>query len=63
MLAQISLTPTESKKMIAKAIANMCLVRKAAHEGMIVIQPSSSAYFIVEELTEKKRARIIGYVG
>jgi hypothetical protein len=54
MLAQISLTPTESKKLIAKAIANMPLVKKAAHEGMVAIHPSSSSYFIAEELTGKK---------
>jgi hypothetical protein len=51
MLAQITLTPTESKKLIAKAIANMEFIKKAATEGMIVLHPSSSTYFIVEEIT------------
>jgi len=54
MFAQITLTPTESKKLIAKAIANMTLVKNAAHEGMVVLHPSSSAYYIVEELTGKR---------
>jgi len=54
MLAQIVLTPAESKKLIAKAIANMDIVRQAATEGMIVLHPSSSTYFIVEELTGTK---------
>jgi len=54
MLAQIILTPTESKKLIAKAIANMDIVRQAATEGMVVLHPSSSTYFIVEELTGTK---------
>jgi hypothetical protein len=50
MLAQIILTPTESKKLIAKAVARMEIVKKAATDGMIVLHPSSSTYFIVEEL-------------
>jgi len=54
MLAQVVLTPTESKKLIAKAIARLDVVRQAATDGMIVIHPSSSTYFIVEELTGSK---------
>jgi hypothetical protein len=54
MLAQITLTPAESKKLIAKAIANIDTVKKAAKEGMIVLHPSSSTYFVVEEITGKK---------
>ncbi|MBA7626133.1 hypothetical protein ES703_33575 [subsurface metagenome] len=54
MLAQIILTPTESKKLIAKAIAKLDVVRQAATEGMVLMHPSSSTYFIVEELTGAK---------
>jgi hypothetical protein len=54
MLAQVVLTPTESKKLIAKAIARLDVVRQAATDGMIVIHPSSSTYFIFEELTGSK---------
>jgi hypothetical protein len=54
MLAQIILTPTESKKLIAKAVANMDIIKQAATEGMVVLHPSSSTYFIVEELTGTK---------
>lgn len=50
MRAQITLTPTESKKLIAKAVAKMEVVQRAAQEGVIAIHPSSSTYFIVEEL-------------
>jgi hypothetical protein len=50
MLGQIILTPTESKKLIAKAVAKMDIVTKAAKDGMVVLHPSSSTYFIVEEL-------------
>ena len=54
MLAQIILTPAESKKIIAKAVAKMEVVRMAAKGGMVVIHPSSSTYFIIEELTETR---------
>jgi hypothetical protein len=54
MLAQVVLTPAESKKLIAKAIAKLDVVQQAATDGMIVIHPSSSTYFIVEELTGAK---------
>jgi hypothetical protein len=51
MLAQVVLTTAESKKLIAKAIVKLDVVRQAAMDGMIVIHPSSSTYFIFEELT------------
>lgn len=54
MLAQVILTPTESKKLISKAIAKLDIVRKAAIEGMVLLHPSSSTYFIIEELTGEK---------
>jgi len=54
MLAQVNLTPTESKKLIAKAIASLDMVRQASTEGMILLHPSSSTYFIVEEITGVK---------
>jgi hypothetical protein len=54
MLAQIVLTPAESKRLIAKAISRMDTVRRAASEGIIVLHPSSSTYFIIEEITGNK---------
>ncbi len=54
MLAQIVLTPAESKKLIAKAISQMDAVKKAASGGIIVLHPSSSTYFIIEEITGDK---------
>lgn len=51
MLAQVVLTPTESKKLIAMAIAELDVVRKA---GTIILHPSSSTYFIVEAITGSK---------
>lgn len=54
MLAQVLLTPAESKKLIAKAIASMEEIRQATNKGLIVLHPSSSNYFIVEEITGVK---------
>ena len=54
MLAQVVLTPTESKTLIAKAIIKLDVVRQAATDGMIVIHPSSSTYFIFQELVGAK---------
>jgi hypothetical protein len=54
MLAQVVLTPAESKKLIAKAVTRLDVVRQAATKGMVVIHPSSSTYFIFEELIGEK---------
>ncbi len=51
MRAQVTLTPTESKKLIAKAVARMDVVKQVVNEGMVVLHASSSTYFIVEEIT------------
>lgn len=51
MLAQIILTPAESKKIIAKAIARLDVVKQAVDTGIVALHPSSSTYFIVEEIT------------
>jgi len=54
MWAQAILTPTESKKFIAKAVASMDVVKRALDGEMVVLHPSSSTFFIVEEITGKK---------
>ena len=54
MRAQISLTPTESKKLIAKAVVNMDVVKQALAEGIVVMHPSSSTIFIAEEITGER---------
>jgi len=54
MIAQIVLTPAESKKLIAKAVARLDAVRQAAKNGIVALHPSSSTYFIVEEITGSK---------
>jgi hypothetical protein len=54
MLAQVVLTTAESKKLIAKAIARLDVVQQAAKTGIVALHPSSSTYFIVEEITGSK---------
>jgi hypothetical protein len=51
MLAQVVLTPTESKKLIATSIAKLDVVKKAK---TVILHPSSSTYFIVEAITGYK---------
>ena len=53
MRAQVTLTPAEAKKLLAKGVASMPIVRKALKKGMVVIHPGSTSLFLVEELTGK----------
>lgn len=53
-LAQVILTPPESKKLIAMAVAEIASVKRATSHGMAVLNPSSSTYFIVEAITGAK---------
>jgi hypothetical protein len=50
MRAQVSLIPSESKKLIAKAIVQMPEVQKALDHGIVAMHPSSSILFLVEEI-------------
>lgn len=50
MRAQVTLTSAEAKKLIAKAVIKLDVVRKALNSGTIVIHPSTTTSFIVEEL-------------
>ncbi|MFC1870621.1 MFS transporter [Chloroflexota bacterium] len=51
MRAQVSLIPAESKKLIAKAVARLDVVKKALNDGILVMHPSSGTIFLVEEIT------------
>ena len=53
MRAQVSLLPSESKKLIARALANMAEIKTALKEGIITLHPSSSTLFVVEEIMGK----------
>ncbi len=54
MRAQVSLTPTESKDLIAEAVVNMDVVKLAFAEGTVVMHPSSSTLFIAEKLSGER---------
>ncbi len=66
MLAQISLTPTEGKKIIGIATARLPEVQNAWQNGTITIHPSSSTWFLFEELTgfppSKERVWVCGVI-
>jgi hypothetical protein len=53
MRAQVSLTPNESKKLIAKALASMGEIKIALEDGIVVMHPSSSTLFLAEEVLGK----------
>lgn len=57
MIAQVVLLPTESKKLIAKAVLQMEVVKAALDDGMVVMHPSSSTLFMFEELSGGQRPR------
>jgi hypothetical protein len=50
MRIQFVLTPTESKKLLSKAVVEMDSFKRALREGTIAIHPSSTTVFIMDEL-------------
>lgn len=50
MNAQITLTTSESKKLIAKAVVRSKIVQKALEGGKVLMHPSSSTIFILKEI-------------
>lgn len=63
MKAVVVLNPTESKKLIAKAVVRAPEVVKAVQNGRVVIHPSTSTYFIFEELTSQIPATEVWLCG
>ena len=53
MRAQVSLIPNESKKLIAKALADLSEVKTALKDGIVAMHPSSSTLFLAEEILGK----------
>jgi len=53
-LATVVLTPSESKRLIGKAVANLPEVQKAFKKGRIIIVASTTNAFVVEELLGEK---------
>jgi len=61
MKSIVTLTPEESKRLIAKAIVQMEVVHKARKDGIIGLARCSSCGYIVEELTGRKMDNIMRY--
>jgi len=62
---QVVLTVSESKRLIAKAVAAMDIVKRALRDGIVVVAKGSTNSYIVEELLSKKidkRAYLTGVV-
>lgn len=54
MKAQVSLTPVESKRLIAKAVKEHDKVKKALKEGIVAIALGSTNAFVAEEILGKE---------
>lgn len=54
MKAQITLTPPESKRLIAKAISKMDIVKNALERGIILIAFSTTNSYVLEEISGRK---------
>ncbi|HEX7551691.1 MAG TPA: hypothetical protein VF579_14075, partial [Candidatus Methylomirabilis sp.] len=52
--ALISLTPSESKRLIAKAVAALPEVKRALEGGLVIIGRGTTNAFVAEELTGDK---------
>lgn len=63
MKAQVVLTSVESKSLIAKAVVKMEEIQKALQNGLIVIHPSSSTFFVMEELTGERPDKSLWMCG
>jgi hypothetical protein len=65
MTALITLTPAESKKLIAQAVLALPEFQKAQQNGIIVIHRSSSTFFLYEALTGQRPegAWVVGVVS
>jgi len=54
MKRQIVLTVAESKRLIAKGVAAMPVVKKAMKDGMVVVPTGTTTAYVLEELWGKK---------
>jgi hypothetical protein len=66
MKAEITLTPAESKRLIAKAVVGMEAVRRARKKGILIICRGSTTAYVLEELQGSKVEKgryTAGYIG
>ena len=52
--AQVVLTVSESKRLIAKAVAQMPIVKEALKNGMVIITKGTTTTYVAEEILGKK---------
>ena len=52
--AQVTLTPAESKRIIAKAVASMSVVKKALKNGIVIVSLGTTNAYVAEEIVGKK---------
>ncbi|MHC4574780.1 MAG: hypothetical protein ACYS76_11740 [Planctomycetota bacterium] len=52
--AQIVLTVSESKRLIAKAVAEMPIVKEALTKGMVIVCKGTTNTYVAEELLGRK---------
>lgn len=57
VIAQVVLTPWESRRLIAKAVASLDIVKKAMKNGIVAIARGSTSGMVVEELLKGKFSR------
>jgi hypothetical protein len=53
MLAEVVLTPSESKRLIGKAVASMEVVKEAFRSGLIIIVRGTTNSYVAEEILKK----------
>ena len=54
MKAHVKLTVAESKRLIAKGVAAMGIVKKALAEGMVSVAKGTTTGRVAEEILDKK---------
>lgn len=47
---QVVLTPTEAKRLLSKAVLSMDEVKRALDKSILIVHPSSTTVFMMEEL-------------
>jgi len=66
MKVELTITPAESKRLIAKAVVEMEAVRKAKKKGILVICRGSTTAYVLEEIQGSRIGKgryTAGYIG
>ncbi len=53
MLAEVVLTPSESKRLIGRAVASMKVVKEALKSGLVIIIKGTTNSYVAEEILKK----------